>query len=63
MYDRTRFSTTPHSQKAVQDSDAYPATEDGKGKAPPSVRRMWLMALGFCGATRMVMPSLPAEAS
>jgi hypothetical protein len=24
-----------------------PATEEGKGKAPPSVRRMWLMALRF----------------
>ena len=24
MYERTRFGTTPHSQKVVQDSDAYP---------------------------------------
>ena len=23
MYERTRFGTTPHSQKVVQDSDAY----------------------------------------
>lgn len=47
MYERTRFGTTPHSQKVVQDSDAYPATGDGKGKAPPSVRRMWLAVLRF----------------
>ena len=40
-----------------------PATEDGKGKAPPSVRRMWLVALRFYEATRMVMPSLHAETS
>jgi len=37
--------------------------EDGKGKAPPSVRRMWLVALRFYEATRMVMPSLHAETS
>ena len=31
MYERTRFGTTPHSQKVVQDSDAYVATgEQGK---------------------------------
>jgi hypothetical protein len=36
---------------------------DGKGKAPPSVRRMWLMVLRFCGATRVVMPSLHTETS
>jgi hypothetical protein len=38
-------------------------TVDGKGKAPPSVRRMWLMALRFCEATRVVMPSLHSETS
>jgi len=37
--------------------------EDGKGKAPPSVRRMWLMVLRFCGTTRVVMPSLHPETS
>jgi hypothetical protein len=63
MYERTRFGTTPHSQKVVQDSDAYRPTWDGKGKAPPSVRRMWLMALRFYGAMRMVMPSLHPETS
>lgn len=47
MYERNRFGTTLHFQKFVQDSDAYPATVDGKGKAPPSVRRMWLVALRF----------------
>jgi hypothetical protein len=35
--------------------------EDGKGKAPPSVRRMWLMALRFYEAMRMAMPSPPPE--
>ena len=63
MYERTRFGTTPHSQKVVQDSDAYISASDGKGKAPPSVRRMWLMALRFCEATRVVMPSLHSETS
>ena len=63
MYERTRFGTTPHSQKVVQDSDAYISATDGKGKAPPSVRRMWLVALRFYEATRMVMPSLHAETS
>ena len=37
--------------------------EDGKGKAPPSVGRMWLMELRFYEATRMVMPSLHSETS
>jgi len=63
MYERTRFGTTPHSQKVVQDSDAYISASDGKGKAPPSVRRMWLMALRFYEATRVFMPSLHAEIS
>ena len=63
MYERTRFGTTPHSQKVVQDSDAYRPTADGKGKAPPSVRRMWLMALRFYGATRGSMPPLHSETS
>ena len=40
-----------------------PATGEGKGKAPPSVRRMWLMALKFYEAMRVVMPSLHAETS
>ena len=47
MYERTRFGTTPHSQKVVQDSDAYIRATDGKGKAPPSVGRMWLVELRF----------------
>ena len=42
MYERTRFGTTPHSQKVVQDSDAYGPTADGKGKAPTAVVRLWL---------------------
>jgi hypothetical protein len=32
MYERTRFGTTLHSQKVVQDSDAYRPTVDGKIK-------------------------------
>jgi hypothetical protein len=32
MYERTRFGTTPHSQKVVQDSDAYQPTGDCKIK-------------------------------
>lgn len=28
MYERTRFGTTPHSQKVVQDSDAYDERAD-----------------------------------
>ena len=63
MYERTRFGTTPHSQKVVQDSDAYIRATDGKGKAPPSVRRMWLMALRFYEVRRVAMPSLHAETS
>jgi hypothetical protein len=64
MYERTRFGTTPHSQKVVQDSDAYVwSSADGKGKAPPSVWRMWLVALRFCGAMRGSMPSLHSETS
>ena len=43
MYERTRFGTTPHSQKVVQDSDAYRSTVDRKGKGRPSVRPMWLV--------------------
>lgn len=32
MYDRTRFGTTPHSQKVVQDSDAYNTTAGRRDK-------------------------------
>ena len=63
MQQRTRNGTRTHSQKVVQDSDAYIRATDGKGKAPPSVRRMWLMALRFCGATRGSMLSLHSETS
>jgi hypothetical protein len=37
MYERTRFGTTPHSQKVVQDSDAYKRATEGKIKAPTAV--------------------------
>ena len=33
MYERTRFGTTPHSQKVVQDSDAYGTTAGRQGKS------------------------------
>jgi hypothetical protein len=33
MHERTRFGTTPHSQKVVQDSDAYGVKREGKIKA------------------------------
>jgi hypothetical protein len=42
MYERTRFGTTPHSQKVVQDSDAYRPTAEGEIKAPTAVVRFWL---------------------
>lgn len=63
MYERTRFETTPHSQKVVQDSDAYIPMVNGKGKASPPDRRMWLMALRVCEMTGLVMPSLLPEIS
>ncbi len=47
MYERTRFGTTPHSQKVVQDSDAYIRATDGKIKAPTAVEGMWLVGLGI----------------
>ena len=33
MYERTRFGTTPHSQKVVQDSDAYTSSHGRQGKS------------------------------
>ena len=33
MYERTRFGTTPHSQKVVQDSDAYRPSHGRQGKS------------------------------
>jgi len=52
MYERTRFGTTPHSQKVVQDSDAYISASDGKIKRTgvrwlPLVARVCLH-IGFC---------------
>src|SRR5712664_2064971 len=49
MYERTRFGTTPHSQKVVQDSDAYRSTVDGEIKAPTSVV---LIVAGRVGVSR-----------
>jgi len=42
MYERTRFGTTPHSQKVVQDTDAYISTTDCEIKAPTAVALIWL---------------------
>jgi hypothetical protein len=42
---------------------ARTASEDGKGKAPPSARRMWLVALTFFGTRRTALPSVRAELS
>ncbi len=56
MYDRTRFGTTPHSQKVVQDSDAYIRATDGEIKAPTAVVCMWLVELIF--QTALEMPQL-----
>ncbi len=47
MYERTRFGTTLHFQKFVQDSDAYIRATDGEIKAPTAVVCMWLVELIF----------------
>ncbi len=44
MQQRTRYGTTVHSWKVVQEPDAYKRATDGKGKGRPSVRPMWLVA-------------------
>jgi len=52
MYERTRFGTTPHSQKVVQDSDAYGGGIDGEIKAARlAVDFLWLIS-GLWRATR-----------
>ena len=50
--ERTRFGTTPHSQKVVQDSDAYGPTADGEIKEARRSNRKPLAWLGFCRAGR-----------
>ena len=47
MNEGTRFGTTMHPLKVVQDSDAYLQSTDGKIKAPTVVGRMWLVGLRF----------------
>jgi hypothetical protein len=59
----SQIAASTESQLAWKLGPWEPATVDGKGKAPPSVWRMWLMALGFYEATRVVMPSLHSETS
>ena len=61
MYERTRFGTTPHSQKVVQDSDAYMPATDCKIKAPTSVGRIWLAGLRFRDAARIASLALLIE--
>jgi hypothetical protein len=45
MQQGTRYGTTTHSRKVVQDSDAYVRATDGKIKAPTFVWGMWLVGL------------------
>ncbi len=47
MQQGTRYGTTTHSRKVVQDSDAYIRATDGKIKAPTFVWGMWLVGLRF----------------
>jgi hypothetical protein len=56
MQQGTRYGTTTHSRKVVQDSDAYGCSgsgeiraTDGKIKAPTSVWGMWLVGLRVLG--------------
>ena len=61
MNEGTRFGTTMHSPKVVQDSDAYLPSTDGKIKAPTAVGRMWLVGLRFSAIFRVAVPALPQQ--
>jgi hypothetical protein len=55
MYERTRFGTTPHSQKVVQDSDAYGTTAGRRDKRgspvePQAIDMAWVLACRSVGA-------------
>ena len=53
MYERTRYGTTLHFQKAVQASDAYPRMKDGKIKRTSFARRFACKKLSaHCFSTR-----------
>ena len=56
MQQGTRYGTTTHSRKVVRDSDAYRRATDGKGKAPTSVVRMWLVGLDILD-TELMAPA------
>jgi hypothetical protein len=55
MYERTRFGTTPHSQKVVQDSDAYSTTAGRRDKRgspvePQAIGMAWVLPCRSVGA-------------
>jgi len=55
MYERTRFGTTPHSQKVVQDSDAYNTTAGRRDKSgspvePQAIGMAWVRPCRSVGA-------------
>ncbi|MEA2855256.1 MAG: hypothetical protein QOE02_5288, partial [Rhodospirillaceae bacterium] len=55
MYERTRFGTTPHSQKVVQDSDAYNTTAGRRDKRgspvePQAIGMAWVLPCRSVGA-------------
>ena len=55
MYERTRFGTTPHSQKVVQASDAYNTTAGRRDKrgSPVELQAIgmaWVLACRSVGA-------------
>jgi hypothetical protein len=55
MYERTRFGTTPHSQKVVQASDAYNTTAGRRDKRgspaePQAIDMAWVPACRSVGA-------------
>jgi hypothetical protein len=61
MNEGTRFGTTMHSPKVVQDSDAYLQSTDGKIKAPTAVGRMWLVRLRFFAIFGVAVPALARQ--
>ena len=55
MYERTRFGTTPHSQKVVQASDAYNTTAGRRDKRgspaePQAIGMAWVLPCRSVGA-------------
>jgi hypothetical protein len=66
MYERTRFGTTPHSQKVVQDSDAYGTTAGRRDKRgspaePQAIDMAWVPAcqsVGVRAALRVLINAI-----